>query len=330
MDDLISIVIPVYNIEKEVSRCLESVLNQTYANIEIIVVNDGSTDDSGIVIDQYADRYPDKVKVYHKTNGGVTSARLLGVKKAQGEWIGFVDGDDIIESDMYEFLLNNAYKYNAQISHCGYQMVFDDGHVNYLYNTGCLLEQSQKEAVVELLEGTRIEPGLCNKLFHRSLFVDLIRDNLIPLDIKNNEDLLMNYYLFSNAKKAVYEDQCKYHYLIRSNSASRKETNTHKIYNPIKVKKIILEKCDELIKKEAQRAYLTTCVYTYCGLSLADKKKYNKDRKQVRKYILDSKNWCSLLAKRPKVLAELIIYVPFLFQVIYPIYAKHIQEKKYD
>ena len=128
MNHLISIIVPAYNIEKYIGRCLDSILNQTYKNIEVIVVNDGSSDSTGSIIDDYS-RKDDRVKPFHKENGGVSSARILGVNHAIGDYIGFVDGDDYVEPEMFEHLLNNALKYNADISHCGYQMVFPNGRI---------------------------------------------------------------------------------------------------------------------------------------------------------------------------------------------------------
>ena len=139
MNEKISIIIPVYNLEKYIKRTAESVLKQTYTNIEVIIVDDGSSDESWKIIQKIADK-DNRVIPIHQENGGVTSARLKGVRRSTGEWIGFVDGDDEIESDMYEILLNNAKKYNADISHCGYQMIFEDGRVNYFHNTGCLVQ----------------------------------------------------------------------------------------------------------------------------------------------------------------------------------------------
>ena len=137
MDNKISIIVPAYNIETYLARTLDSILAQTYPNIEVIVVNDGSKDGTGAVLDRFATQDP-RIRAIHKENGGVTSARLRGLAEATGEWIGFVDGDDLIEPDMYARLLENALKYDADISHCGYRMVFPS-RVDYYYNTGKLL-----------------------------------------------------------------------------------------------------------------------------------------------------------------------------------------------
>lgn len=220
----ISIIIPVYNLEEYIGRTLDSVSAQTYENIEIVVVDDGSKDNSWNIICEYAKK-DNRIVPIHQENGGVTSARLNGVKNATGEWIGFVDGDDLIDEDMYELLYNNAIKYNADISHCGYKMILGNKRIDYYYNTGCLVEQDNLKGLCDLLDGSMIEPGLWNKLFHNTLFHSLLHDGKMDSTIRNFEDLLMNYYLFKESKKSVFEDVCKYHYMVRNNSAATKKTN---------------------------------------------------------------------------------------------------------
>ncbi len=245
---LISIIVPAYNIENYIGRCLESIQHQSYRNLEILVVNDGSSDSTGEVIDRYAAN-DTRIRPIHKKNGGVSRARLEGVKRAQGEYIGFVDGDDYIEADMYTRLLKNMMKYDADISHCGYQMIFPDGHADYYYNTGRIAEQDGETGLSDLLDGSFIEPGLCNKLFHKSLLQSLLHENKLDLSIKNNEDLLMNYYLFSKAKKSVYEDICPYHYILRKNSAATSKISVKKMEDPVIVWEKILS---DLANKDQQ------------------------------------------------------------------------------
>ena len=238
MEQTISVIIPAYNIENFLGPTLDSVLAQTHKDIEVIVVNDGSTDGTGAILDAYAAR-DSRIKAIHKENGGVTSARLRGVAEATGEWIGFVDGDDYIEPDMYEHLLKNALEHSADISHCGYQMVFPQGRVDYYYNTGRKTVQPGLRGCSDLLAGDFVEPGLWNKLYRRELFNDL--STHMNADIRINEDVLMNYYLFKNAKLAVYEDFCPYHYVLRAGSAATSRLNHHKLWDPLIVLHIIQE-----------------------------------------------------------------------------------------
>lgn len=326
-EPLISIVVPIYNIEAYLSRCLDSILAQQYHNIEIMAVDDGSSDKSGEILDEYA-KFHSTIRVIHKENGGVTSARLRGVAEASGDWIGFVDGDDEIEPDMYGQLLHNALKYNAEISHCGYQMVSSDGGVHYFHNTGLLMKQGKTEALKELLSGERIEPGLCNKLFHKTLFHSLLHGKAMPQDVKINEDLLMNYYLFSMAEQTVFEDWCPYHYIVRSTSASRTRLDFHKIYDPIRVKNIIRQEAEENIREDAQRAYLNTCINIYHTLLVADAK-YRDDIREIRNLLRQEQYAFYLLGKKRAMMARLIIKLPALYKPIYSLYYHFFQKKVY-
>lgn len=244
MDNLISIIIPAYNIEAYLPATLDSALTQTYPNIEVIVVNDGSKDGTGAVIDRYAAR-DHRVKAIYKENGGVTSARLCGVAEATGQWIGFVDGDDLIEPQMYERLLENALKYKAEISHCGYQMVFPS-RVDYYYNTGKLVVQDHTAGLRDLIEGRFIEPGLVVKLYRRELFAGL--EQRMNFSFKINEDVLMNYWLFKASSRSVFEDVCPYHYVLRPGSAATSKLNAHKLRDPQGVLHAILADADESLR----------------------------------------------------------------------------------
>lgn len=328
-DNKISIIVPVFNLENYIKKTVESILMQDYRNIELILVDDGSTDKSGEIIDSLAE-LDSRILIIHKENGGVTSARLNGIKASSGEWIGFVDGDDIIDSDMFEHLLTNAIKYQVAISHCGYQMVFEDGRIRYFYNTGRVVQQDNLTGLKDLLSGSFVEPGLCNKLFHKDLFYNLLHENIMDISIKNNEDLLMNFVLFLNAKKSVYEDFCPYHYIIRQSSASRQTLNKNKIYDPIKVKKCIIDLAPDSLKSEAEAAYFSTCLDVYSSLVSCCDKKFKLDKKEVRRLIFRKRKSIKLLDKRRRVLANLVLYIPHLYPMLYRAYSKLFQEKKYD
>lgn len=322
-NNLISVIVPVYNLENYIERCLKSIQNQTYSNIEIIVVDDGSIDDSWNVINRIA-KEDNRVIPIHKENGGVSSARILGLVNANGEWIGFVDGDDEIEEDMYEVLMNNAFEYDADISHCGYKMIFNDGRINSFYDTKVKKIQDNTTGVIDLLEGDLIEPGLCNKLYKKSLFEDIELDT----NIKINEDLLLNYYLFKNSQLSIFEDLTKYHYLIRDNSASRGKLNDYKIYDPIRVKEVILNDADDEYKSTAQKVFLRTLIYVYNSLIL-NEDDFIKDKKKIRKMIFSNRCYCSLLNSKLKIMTHMIMLTPNIYKIIYKIYYFNILKSKY-
>lgn len=321
----ITVVVPAYNTATWLSRSLDSLLAQTYENMEIIVVNDGSTDDTGAVLDDYAARH-DCIKAIHKENGGVTSARIRGVAEATGNWIGFMDGDDIIAPDMYAHLMENAKKFDADISHCGHQVHFLDGRISYVHNSGTLRQQDNLTGMRDLLDGGLIESSLCTKLFRKELFDGLT--NFIDPAIKINEDYLMNYYLFSRAKQSVFEDFCPYCYLLRQGSASYKVLHEHSIFDPIRVRQIILEHCVPEMKQDAKIAQLRNLLFGYAQLAVNPDKQYDSFRARVRKLLQEEKNNFHLLSKRNKLLANMICTAPWMFTIAYNFYVKVFQREE--
>ena len=326
---IISVIVPAFNVESTIIRTLDSILAQTYPEIEVIVVDDGSADETGKVIDNYVLQHK-RVMVIHTQNQGVTAARLTGVSQASGEWIGFVDGDDEIEPDMYEMLLKNAEQYGADISHCGYQMIFDDGRISYFHNTGCLVQQDRTTGLKDLLDGSMVEPGLCNKLFRKTLFQSLLHTTVMDRSIKINEDLLMNYILFSNANMSVFQDVCKYHYLVRSTSASRASLNQHKIFDPIRVKQMILDMKINEMTEAAQKAYIGTCINVYNSLVMDRSGQFVREQKSVWNLVKEHKIWIPLLSVKQQLLARLILYWPTGYKPMYRFYAKYLLKNCYE
>lgn len=252
----ISIIIPVFNLEDYISDTLDSVFSQTYPDFEVIAVDDGSTDRSPVILDAFAEK-EQRLRVIHKANEGVTLARLEGVRAACGDYIGFVDGDDRIDADMYEKLMRNAIKENADISHCGYRVLSRDGECFY-YNSGEYVVLNKKQSLMALLDGSKVEPSLCTKLFKKNLFSTALKNEKLDLTIRNNEDLLLNYFLFKYAVKTVYEDVCPYQYFVRDASASKGKMNVHKLADPIKVGRTIYDdlRSDDDLHTVAERLYV--------------------------------------------------------------------------
>ncbi len=323
--DKISVIVPAYNIAPWLPRCLDSILDQTYENLEVIVVNDGSRDNTREVLDYYAAAHP-KVKVIHKENGGVTSARLRGLAEACGDWIGFIDGDDVIEPHMYAHLLENAKKYQADISHCGHQVLFPEGQITYVHNTGELRHQDQETGLKDLLDGGLVESGLCTKLYKRSLFTGL--REWMDSSIRNNEDLLMNYFLFEQAEKSVFEDICPYHYILRQGSASFRQFHEHSLFDPIRVRQIILERCSPEMKRDARVALLRNCLFAYGQLALNLDKQYDGFRHRVRKLLQEQKEFFPLLSRRNHILANMVCTAPWMFHIAYKLYVALFQKEE--
>lgn len=313
MELLISVIIPAYNIEKYIGRCLDSLLKQTYKNLEIIVVDDGSTDDTAKIIDEYTYSY-DNIKVIHKANSGVSATRNTGIDIAKGDYIGFVDGDDTVDDDMFEILIRNAINYDADISHCGYRMVFPS-RTDYYYNTGDIVIQYNHEGLKDLLKADRVEPGLCNKIYKSSLFEDIRLNE----KIRYNEDLLANFYLFKKAKKSVFYDKCLYNYMIRKGSAATKQISKNKIIDPILVLEEIknsLEKGTDLYEI-AYKRYLGSLIGVCRNKGCRSNKEYlhytKEAKEKLKEEYLNNKD---LITGKMKYMIYGVVYLPLIFNFI--------------
>lgn len=252
MGELISIIVPVYNVDKYLEKCVDSIINQTYKNIEIILVNDGSTDGSGQVCD-YLAKKDSRIAVYHKENGGVSSARNLGLDNAQGDYIGFIDSDDYIDPDMYESLYDDLKKYNVDISMCGLYHVYAnkkdeqvDKVQNYIINSN--------DAINLVLDGkfSAVTPG--NKLYKKSLFLGIRYD----LNISIAEDALMIIKLLEQCRLISINTEKKYYYYHRENSLttssfSQKTLDIITVYQ--RILKIIEENNPSIIDSAKRRVF---------------------------------------------------------------------------
>ena len=276
---LISVIVPVYNSEKYLKKCIESILDQTYENIEIILVDDGSTDKSSAICDEYANKDL-RISVIHKENGGLSSARNAGLKASCGELIGFVDSDDYIEPTMYEKLKENMDKYGSDIAVCQF-------YQSYKILTD-LVDGLDKEEVYEgkdkfsNLENDNYFMTVVawNKLYKKDLFKSikypegrLFEDSYIICDI------------LTKAKKVSYINEPLYYYTIRKSGMGNNITEQH--YERI-------ESCDKLIKcfkrhkyedlkaKEDYKKVMESLNYSY------KMKVKNLDDERVVKYIDDA------------------------------------------
>ncbi|MDR2727810.1 MAG: glycosyltransferase [Chitinispirillales bacterium] len=224
--DKISIIIPVYNVEPYIKKCLDSVINQTYTDLEILLINDGSTDNSGNICDEYA-KIDNRIRVFHKNNGGVASARNVGLKNFTGQYLGFVDPDDWIEPNMYEVLYNAIVDKNVHISVAGYFKDINTESVTMVNREkiyDCVI--SAKDMLLYPLKRDYYM-GFCgylwNKLFSADIFNDgnLIFDN----DIKYASDVLF-YTTVVTARKCTgcYIDKPIYHYYQRNSAITKSKS----------------------------------------------------------------------------------------------------------
>ena len=211
MEPLISVIVPVYNVEKYLGKCIDSIINQTYRNIEIILVDDGSTDSSGEICDSYA-RQHKNVTTYHQTNGGLSSARNYGIERARGEYIGFVDSDDYIEPNMYEVLLQLLQSNNAEMSMCALYDVFD-GKIRKIHKDIEIITVDREEAIKMVLEADVVSVTAVNKLYKRELF-STVR---YPVG-KTIEDGFVIVDLLSGCNRVAISSEQLYYYVHRQAS----------------------------------------------------------------------------------------------------------------
>lgn len=312
----ISVIVPCYNVAPWLPGCLDSILSQTFRDLEIILIDDGSTDETGAIIDTYADK-DERIVAIHQDNAGLVAVREKGIELATGDYIGFVDGDDTIEPDMYERLLNNALKYNADISHCGVSFEWPDGYTEAHYGTGKIIEQDGFTGVRDLLLGEQIEPSLCNKIYARRI----ARESCLDVTVLNNEDLLRNFTLFSRAQKSVYEDFCGYRYYQRTGSMSKDDSKIIRSFQHIeRARKLIVDNSGTEIYPYAMRLWISVFVnfinQNYANSDSDIKKLCHECRRVLRK---EKKN-LHYLIRRQQIAAYLIIYAPWMHHLIYRIY----------
>lgn len=322
----VSVIVAAYNIQDYIVKCLESIANQTYKNLEVIVVDDGSSDNTGKLADEFAEN-DKRFIVIHKENGGVSSARNRGIDVASGDFIGFVDGDDTIENDMYEMLVNNAIKYDADISHCGYKVV-ENNKETLFYGTEKFIIQDRKKGLINLFEGSLIEPSLCNKIFKSNIVGDIRLDE----SIKINEDLYFNVLLFNKSNKSVFEDKTKYNYMKRECSATTSSLNdVRRVTDPLKVYEMIVDlyKNDTDILPYAKKMELERNINIYNLLTLEKNMELKKLKNKIRHYIKLSKNEVknnNKITKKTRFMVYGIIYMRFIYDLIYKLYFN----KKYN
>ncbi|MDR2727809.1 MAG: glycosyltransferase [Chitinispirillales bacterium] len=242
--DKISVIIPVYNAESYIKKCLDSVINQTHTNLEILCVDDGSTDNSGKICDEYAEK-DSRIKVFHKENGGDASARNAGLRNFTGKYVGFVDSDDWIEPDMYEVLYNLIKEKNVSVSVCGIFTVTDKETIprkNINQITDGLLSQRDMLTYIYRLDlYNNFHVVVWNKLYSAKLF----RKNnelLFAEKLKSGSDVLfMSSVFLTNNCTGAYTDKHLYHHYIRETSLVRSSSVNVKINGSLTAHKIVID-----------------------------------------------------------------------------------------
>lgn len=235
MEATVSVIVPVYNVEPLLKRCVDSILNQTKKDLEIILVNDGSTDGSGVICDAYAKK-DERIKVFHKENGGLTSAWKAGLKLASSNYVGFVDSDDWIDPDMYERMYQLAESEQADVVVCGLVFDFEDPKVpkrneisnfkNKMYDRAALEELFPTLINDGHFFGRAIQPARVTKLYRRILLEQNVQ--FCNDQVSVGEDMQITFpVLLDTRKLCVAQDFYPYHYWINNRSITGKHDSTY-------------------------------------------------------------------------------------------------------
>ncbi|KIL49358.1 glycosyltransferase family 2 protein [Jeotgalibacillus soli] len=280
----VSVVVPIYKVEKYIQKCVDSILNQTYTNIEVILVNDGSPDSCGLIADQY-ERFDPRVKVIHKENGGLSDARNVGMKHATGEFTVFVDSDDWIEKNMIEEMVNSSHKFKADAVQSAFYYAYEDkllfDHRTYLKNAAPVI-LNNKRLMYELVKNENVKNFAWGKLFKTVMIRDISFEKGVLF-----EDVFWAHKVMHRVDTYVLLHQPLYHYTQRSDSIVANYTPKNlDIIKGLKERHRFIEAYYQDLTDESYKAILKMSLIHY-NLLLQNRKK-DKDgvfRKEIQHYI---------------------------------------------
>lgn len=312
----VSVIVPIYNVERFVKRCLDSLVNQTLQEIQIILVNDGSTDESGNIAKEYASKYTNKIIYLEKENGGLSDARNFGMRYAEGEYIAFLDSDDYVENTMYEEMYNKALQENSDYVECDFLWEYPDKTKKDKRNS----YNNKKEML------TNVRVVAWNKLIKREI---LEKNNIsFPKGLRY-EDIEFTYKLIPYLNKVSYVDKEFVHYVQRNNSiANVQNERTAEVFtifdNIIKYyqEKGFYEEYKEELEYSYSRILLCSSLKRICKI------KDSKTRKKLIKETFEKLYQQFPLWKENKILNNRSIknmYMKSINKFTYPIYTKMFQ-----
>ena len=312
----ISVIIPVYNVEQYLKRCVDSVLHQENVSFEIILVDDGSTDSSGKICDEYAAKHPE-IKCIHTPNAGPSTAKNVGYDIATGNYIAFIDSDDEIKPDMLNQMLQSGYQHNADIVCCNYIQVDEKGNYSHTKHTGLEYVLTQDEALKAILIKDKIYSQCWTKIYKRTTMQENGVRNTEGL--KTEEDFIYNIQAFACSKTVCIVDKPLYIYTHREKSLSKDYYRDH-ISQYIDNRILRLELVDSIIHKQfphLQEYSAYHCIFYYnelIGRVCLFQQMYHDAR--VNKVISYIKNHSDVLMDYhwklgfSKTGAKLILYLP--------------------
>lgn len=295
MNQLISVIIPIYKVEDYLSRCLDSILNQTYRNLEIILVDDGSPDACPELCDEYAAK-DSRVKVIHKSNGGLSDARNAGMKIATGDYISFIDSDDWVSHEFYEVLLENAIKQKSDIIECSVIRAYDSSAQYPSEEDGRCRDFGTEDALKELITERNFRQHVWNKLYKRDIV-----DVLFPIQ-KLNEDEYWTYQVFGNARIVTRINKTMYFYFQRGDSIMGQTFNLRRLdmIEALSERQKYIDKEFPSIASIAKMSYLGSCMYAYqCCLKYLSKAELEVARERISEILSECRLDKNLLKELP-------------------------------
>lgn len=286
----VSVIVPVYQAEQYLDNCVKSLINQTFQDIEIILVDDGSTDNSPQICDYYAN-IDNRIKVIHQKNAGVSTARNNGIKLSQGEFITFQDADDYSELDRIEIQYYNAVKVNADISIVGLLIDYSEKNRREVYGTNKIMVWENNFLPLKYtLQETVFSAYHNAMLIHSSI----CKEVLFVEDRYINEDRFFAFMALTKAKKVCFQDSCKYHYVQHTNSVSHGKFNL-KFLDGLYFAELMQQYAEENRKELIDIAKLNTC-RTYINIY----KYLLKDSKCYKEYMTERKRMSAKIKSYPK------------------------------
>ena len=281
MEKLVSVVVPVYNVKDYLYECIDSIKNQTYKNIEIILVDDGSTDGSSQICDELA-KEDERIKLIHKENGGLSDARNVGLNYSNGEYIIFIDSDDLISKIMIEQMINSMLINDADISACTFKTFKNNNDINYVEKLKDEIVMSGKELVKKIYAGeyTDIAFTAWNKLYKKRLFQDFKIEYPVG---RFYEDSFTTFKLLYNADKLVIIDNSLYFYRVRQGSIMNSVMTEKKIIDWIDGDKEAINYFTEMEESEL----LDLAINAFFKSEISLFKHIKKDDKNLKKYLFE-------------------------------------------
>ena len=323
MKPLLSVIVPVYNVEKYLKRCLESILVQSWNDYEIILVDDGSTDSSAQICDLYAEKY-EMIRVIHKENKGLSDTRNRGIEEASGEYVYFPDSDDWLEpntfselSDVIEELTYDIISFNRE---------FVTSEEDKLISAKSRIQKlSGKQALLEMLKQSDVTGFANDKIYRKKLFLD--NDIEFPVG-KYYEDLGTNYKLFLKATKVYVTNQKYYHYLIKNPDSITQSWNEQKLqdmfgfYREIYYSPLIREKFEELEIEILQAFYINGLIHILSSLYKSNiSAQYSDIEKDIKQEIVKNSLGVTKLLNQPNKI-KYLLYKLGLLKILFETQSK--------